>query len=69
MNLDIRLPMGSFFTLVGILLASFGVASNPAIYERSLGVNINLIWGLVLVVFGIAMILLGVRGTASKGNH
>jgi multisubunit Na+/H+ antiporter MnhG subunit len=62
MELDIRLPMGAFFALLGILLAVFGLAGNPAIYERSLGINVNLIWGLALVAFGIVMMILGRRG-------
>jgi hypothetical protein len=56
MDLDVRLPIGSMFTIVGILLVIYGLTSNPAIYKRSLGVNINLWWGLVLVVFGIVML-------------
>ena len=41
MNLDLRIPMGLMFTLVGIILAAFGLAtrSNAALYERSLGIN------------------------------
>jgi Mn2+/Fe2+ NRAMP family transporter len=50
------------FALVGILLTAFGAASNPAIYQRSLGVNVNLYWGLVLLAFGLIMVMLGRRG-------
>jgi hypothetical protein len=65
MDLDIRLPMGWFFALLGALLVIFGLAGNRAIYERSLGINVNLIWGLVLVVFGVAMVALALRATAA----
>ncbi len=61
MGIDIRLPIGFIFALVGILLTAFGAASNSAIYQRSLGINVNLDWGLVLLVFGIIMVLLGRR--------
>ena len=44
MGLDIRLPMGIMFTLVGAILTIYGVISDPAIYERSLGHNVNLWW-------------------------
>jgi hypothetical protein len=64
MNLDIRLPIGMLFALVGALLAVYGVASDASIYERSLGYNVNLVWGLVLLAFGVIMILLGRRGTS-----
>jgi hypothetical protein len=63
MNLDLRIPMGLMFTLVGIILTAFGAAtnSNQALYARSLGINANLWWGLVLLVFGSTMFLLGRR--------
>lgn len=64
MILDLRIPMGLMFTLVGVILGAFGLAtnSNAALYARSLGVNCNLWWGLVLLAFGLTMLLLGLRG-------
>lgn len=56
MDLDLRLPLGLFFSLLGLLLVGFGVASDPSIYAASLGINANLWWGLVLVVFGAGML-------------
>ena len=44
------------FGLLGALLALYGLFSDPAIYQASLGINVNLWWGLVLVVFGGAML-------------
>jgi len=56
MGLDIRWPIGLMFTLIGALLAINGavVKSDHAI---SLGININLIWGIVLLVFGVLMLM------------
>ncbi len=65
MNLDIRLPIGMLFTLLGLLLAGYGAVSDPAIYQRSLGYNLNLIWGIVLLAFGVFMLVLGRRGRNS----
>jgi hypothetical protein len=63
MNLDLRIPMGLMFTLVGVILTVFGFAtSGSAIYAKSLGINANLDWGVVLLVFGGTMFLLGRRG-------
>jgi len=62
MTFDLRLPIGLMFTIVGILLTGFGLVSDEAIYARSLGVNVNLWWGLVLVVFGLVMLWLAMRG-------
>lgn len=68
MGIDIRLPIGLVFSLVGILLTAFGVASNNAIYQRSLGINVNLYWGLVLLAFGVLMVALGRRGMRPRGK-
>jgi hypothetical protein len=61
MNLDLRVPMGLMFTLVGIILAGFGIATrgDVELYTRSLGVNVNLWWGIVLLIFGQIMFQLG----------
>lgn len=58
MNLDVRLPIGLMFTLIGVALSGFGLVSDRAIYERSLGINVNLWWGLVLLAFGLVMLWL-----------
>ena len=61
MGVDIRIPLGMMFTLLGFLLAGFGFFSDPAIYQRSLGIDVNLWWGLVLLAFGALMLWLGWR--------
>lgn len=61
MNLDIRLPIGLLFTILGILLAIFGALSSRELYQQSLGINVNLVWGLVLLVFGLVMTAFGMR--------
>ncbi len=67
MNFDLRLPIGMLFSFYGVLLVLFGAfGSNKAIYDASLGININLIWGLVLLVFGAAMLLFALK---SKGGN
>jgi hypothetical protein len=64
MNLDLRIPMGLMFTLVGVILSAFGLATKdrPGFYAQSMGIDVNLWWGLVLLVFGLSMFLLGRRG-------
>lgn len=61
MGLDIRWPMGLLFLLLGAILAAYGVLSDPAIYARSLGLNVNLWWGAVLLVSGVVMVALARR--------
>jgi hypothetical protein len=63
MNLDLRIPMGLMFTLVGLILTLFGAStSGSPIYARSMGINANLDWGIVLLIFGSAMYVLGRMG-------
>ncbi len=66
MNLDLRIPMGLMFTLVGIILTAFGIATRGdfELYARSLGINVNLWWGIVLLIFGQIMFQLGRAGQA-----
>ena len=63
MNLDLRIPMGLMFSFVGVILAAFGLAtrSTPALYDKSLGINVNLWWGIVLLIFGQIMFHMGRR--------
>ena len=65
MGLDIRIPMGLMFTILGVMVTGYGIFSDRAIYQRSLGVNVNLWWGLVLLVFGLVFIFLGRKGTSA----
>jgi Na+/H+ antiporter NhaD/arsenite permease-like protein len=60
MGLDIRWPIGLMFTLIGALLAIYGVADRSG--SLSLGININLIWGIVLLVFGVFMLVGAIKG-------
>ena len=62
MGLDIRVPLGLMFLITGGLLALFGIVTRgSAIYERSLDLNVNLIWGAVMFCFGAVMYLMGRR--------
>jgi hypothetical protein len=67
MGLDLRWPIGLMFSLIGVLLTGYGAmtASDVEKYKRSLDININLCWGLVLIVFGGIMLILAWRGKSS----
>lgn len=67
MGFDIRMPIGLLFTLLGILLIGYGAATQgSAMYaEHSLGVNMNVWWGIALLCFGGAMLAL----TRSRGKQ
>ena len=68
MNFDLRLPIGIMFSTFGLILTIFGAISDKKIYEEhSLGININLIWGLVMLVFGVFMLFLALKGGKKSG--
>jgi hypothetical protein len=66
MGLDIRVPIGLLFAILGGLLTLYGLISDAAIYQRSLGINVNLWWGLVLLAFGVVMAVAGRFGTRGE---
>jgi hypothetical protein len=55
---DIRIPIGLMFSILGILITTFGFVTRleSNMYQRSLGINVNLIMGLVMLVFGLIML-------------
>jgi hypothetical protein len=59
MQADIRLPIGLLFTIIGVLITVFGLATGGSdIYRHSLGININLWSGLCLTLFGVLMLVM-----------
>ncbi|SPE50109.1 conserved exported hypothetical protein [Verrucomicrobia bacterium] len=65
MGLDIRWPIGLMFSLLGAMLVIYGLATsaNAELYQRSLDINVNLYWGLLLLVFGGSMLAMAWRGS------
>jgi hypothetical protein len=49
------------FTTFGVILAGYGLTSGAEVYQKSLGINVNLWWGLVLIAFGGVMLFLAAR--------
>ena len=63
MNFDLRLPIGIMFTLFGAMLTVYGLIHSEA--STRLDININLRWGIVMLVFGGFMLVLALRGRKS----
>jgi sulfite exporter TauE/SafE len=58
MGLDIKIPIGLMFTLLGLLLTVFGLVTigDTELYRRSLDININLWTGIAMLAVGIFML-------------
>ena len=57
---DIRIPIGMMFSVLGVLITIFGFVtkSDSSMYQRSLGINVNLVMGVVMLMFGLIMLYL-----------
>jgi hypothetical protein len=55
---DIRIPIGLMFSILGILISIFGffTMANTGMYQKSLGINVNIIMGLSMLLFGLIML-------------
>ncbi len=58
MGLDIRKPIGWLFICLGLLLFATGILMPPSAYQKSLGINVDLGWGLILILGGILSLTL-----------
>jgi hypothetical protein len=63
MDMDIRIPIGLLFAILGFILFAFGLYSmnDTELYARSLGKNINLWTGVAMLVFGGLMLFFSLR--------
>ncbi|HXK08412.1 MAG TPA: hypothetical protein VMT70_02080 [Vicinamibacteria bacterium] len=63
MGLDIRYPIGLMFGIIGLLMVVYGLLTGgDPMYHRSLGINVNVWWGAVLLVFGGLMLYFARKG-------
>ena len=68
-DVDIRIPIGGLFLLLGGVLTIYGIAtkSDPQLYARSDNIVINLWWGLIMLLFGALMLFFGTRAKEIRG--
>jgi hypothetical protein len=53
---DIRIPVGAMFAILGALLAVYGAFTLDVPAMRPTGVPMTLVWGVVMLVFGLLML-------------
>jgi hypothetical protein len=67
-GLDIRAPIGGLFSLLGLMLAGYGmVAGSRTTSDVAPVTNVNLWWGLVMLLFGVFMLVLARRAMSKPG--
>ncbi len=67
MRLDLRLPIGLLFSIFGAILVIYGFVTPAEAYKQSLGINVNLYWGVVLCAFGGVMLTFALRAKKAAG--
>jgi sulfite exporter TauE/SafE len=70
-GLDIRVPIGALFTLLGVMIGGYGLATagDAERYARSLSINVNLWWGVVMLVFGLILLVAARRTRHPAAAH
>ena len=68
MDLDVRVPVGLMLAIMGALLVLYGVAGDHAVYARPLGINVNAIWGSVLLATGAVLLALARAAARRRGR-
>ena len=65
MILDVRLPLGLMFTLLGVVLAAVGAAP-PRVSAEGVSSRIDLPWGLFMAVLGLGLTVLALRAARAR---
>jgi uncharacterized membrane protein HdeD (DUF308 family) len=60
---DIRIPIGLMFTIIGVIISIMGLVtiSDTVMYQKSMGVNVNLFMGALMLLFGLIMLFFAFR--------
>jgi hypothetical protein len=67
MRFDVRIPIGLLFVLIGAAVAAEGVLGDPKTLEAATpGLNIDGLWGAVMVLFGVVMLVMSLLAAAAR---
>ncbi len=55
--LDLKLPIGWLLSAYGLLLGVYGLVTKKEMYQKSLGLNLNLVWGVLMLLIGAGFLL------------
>jgi uncharacterized membrane protein HdeD (DUF308 family) len=63
--MDLRLPSGLFFVILGVILTGLGVFA-PGLRAPLTDLNVNLYAGLCMLVFGAFLLLMALRASRKQ---
>jgi cytochrome c biogenesis protein CcdA len=55
--LDLKLPIGWLLSAYGVLLTVYGLVTKKEMYVKSLGLNLNVVWGVLMLFIGAGFLL------------
>lgn len=64
--LDLKIPLGCLITFYGIVLVLYGFFTDQAIYQKSLNININIYWGVGMLVIGGVLLVLALLSSKKR---
>ncbi len=64
--MDIRTPIGSMFSILGMIIVISSFVQSADDLKKAQGWNISLYWGLFMIAFGVMMFVLARRAAAKK---
>lgn len=64
--IDLKLPLGALLTFYGLVLTLYGIVTKPEFYQKSLYLNLNLIWGIIMLVIGVLLLFMAYKTKAKK---
>lgn len=65
--LDLKLPIGWLLSAYGLLLGIYGLVTKKEMYQKSLGLNLNLLWGILMLVIGVGFLLVALLKKGKDG--
>lgn len=66
MYLDVRVPIGVLFCLIGVVVVGYGAMTIGDPAARPTGIAINLVWGGVMFAFGAVMLVLAANASRKE---
>lgn len=59
---DLKIPLGSLLGFYGVLLLLYGIFGPSEIYQKCLCLNVNLGWGILMIVVSFPFLLSAYAG-------
>lgn len=66
--LDLKIPLGLILTLYGLILTIYGLTTPIQMYEKSANINLNILFGSLVLILGILFLSLSLFKFSKKST-